>query len=166
MLRQVRKLEEQSSAKLDNESKERALVGEVISTVALAGQICRELTVSDHGIDMEIEFKDDRGEASGRKLYLQLKSGDSFLRKRARDESEVFTIKNERHVRHWIEQAFPVMLVVRSSKGEVRWMEARDWLKRATDQAQKPVNQISFRGERFDVMSVRNWRDRRLKARA
>ena len=32
---------------LDNESKERALVGEVISTVALAGQISREFNVSD-----------------------------------------------------------------------------------------------------------------------
>ena len=62
---------------LDNESKERALVGEVISTVALAGQISREFNVSDHGIDMEIEFKDDAGEATGQKLYLQLKSGDS-----------------------------------------------------------------------------------------
>ena len=34
----------QSQAKLDNESKDRALVGDVISTVALAGQIGRELT--------------------------------------------------------------------------------------------------------------------------
>lgn len=39
---------------LDSESKERVLVGEVISAVSLAGQISRELTVSDHGIDMEI----------------------------------------------------------------------------------------------------------------
>lgn len=50
---------------------ERALVGEVISTVALAGQLSRELTVSDHSIDMEIEFKDDAGQAIERKLYSQ-----------------------------------------------------------------------------------------------
>ena len=36
----VRELQEQANLVLDNESKERALVGEVISTVALAGQIC------------------------------------------------------------------------------------------------------------------------------
>ena len=78
----VRELREQSALVLDNESKERALVGEVISTVALAGQICREFNVSDHGIDMEIEFKNDAGEAIGRKVYLQLKSGDSYLRQR------------------------------------------------------------------------------------
>jgi hypothetical protein len=76
----VRELQEQSALVLNNESKERALVGEVISTVALAGQISREFNVSDHGIDMEIEFKDDGGKATGRKLYLQLKSGDSYLR--------------------------------------------------------------------------------------
>jgi hypothetical protein len=35
----ARDLQEQSAVVLDNESKERALVGEVISTVALAGQI-------------------------------------------------------------------------------------------------------------------------------
>ena len=122
---------------LDNESKERALVGEVISTVALAGQICREFNVSDHGIDMEIEFKDDAGEATGRKLYLQLKSGDSYLRERKGDGAEVFTIKDERHARYWMAQAFPVMLVIRNSEGEVRWMEVRDWLKRESDQRQE-----------------------------
>ena len=67
----VRELEEQSALVLDNESKERALVGEVISTVALAAQISREKNVSDHGIDMEIEFKDAAGEATGEMLFLQ-----------------------------------------------------------------------------------------------
>lgn len=40
---------------------------------------------SDHGIDGEIEFKDDRGRASGKRLYVQLKSGDSYLKKRRSD---------------------------------------------------------------------------------
>ena len=84
ILQRVRDMQEESAIVLDNESKERALVGEVISTVALAGQICREFNVSDHGIDMEIEFKDDAYEATGAKLYLQLKSGDSYLRERKR----------------------------------------------------------------------------------
>ena len=153
----VWELQEQSALVLDNESKERALVGEVISTVALAGQICRELTVSDHGIDMEIEFKNGGGEATGRKLYLQLKSGNSYLRQR-KDGTEVFTIQKERHVSYWMAQAFPVLLVIRTSEGEVRWMEVRESLKRAG----RPVKQIVFEGERFDVMSVRRWRDRLL----
>jgi small GTP-binding protein len=163
MKEHVRQLREQSAVVLDNESKDRALVGDVISTVALAGQISREFNVSDHGIDMEIEFKSDDGEATGRKLYLQLKSGDSYLRKRRRDGAEVFTIKDERHARYWMEQAFPVLLVVRNSEGEVRWMEVRDYLKRASDGGKKAVKQIVFAGERLDVMSVRRWRDKLLR---
>ena len=61
-----------------------------------------------------------------------------------------------------MKQKFPVLLVIRSSEGEVRWMEVRDWLKRASDNGKKLVKQIVFEGERFDVMSVRRWRDRIL----
>jgi hypothetical protein len=52
----VRDLQEESAIVLSNQSKERALVGEVISTVALADPISRELNVSDQGIDMEGEI--------------------------------------------------------------------------------------------------------------
>ena len=138
------------------------MVGEVISTVALAGQICREFNVSDHGIDMEIEFKNDSGEATGRKLYLQLKSGDSYLRERKSDGSEIFEIKKARHAEYWREQAFPVLLVIRTSDGEVRWMEIRDNLERESDNGKKVVKQIVFEGERFDVMSVRRRREKAL----
>jgi len=41
-------------------------------------------------------------------------------------------------------------------------MEVRDWLKRASENGRKPVKQIVFEVERFDVMSVRRWRDRIL----
>ncbi len=163
MLQRVRELQEQAAIVLDNESKERALVGEVISTVALAGQISREFNVSDHGIDMEIEFKDDANEATGHKLYLQLKSGDSYLRERKRDGAEIFFIKDPRHARYWMAQPFPVLLVIRNSVGEIRWMEVRDWLKRASDNGKKAAKQIVFDGERFDVMSIRRWRARTLQ---
>jgi len=158
----VRDMQEEATIELSNQSKERVLVGEVISTVALANQICREFTVSDNGIDMEIEFIDDAHEATNRKLYLQLKSGDSHTRKRKSDGVEIFTIKDERWARFWMASAFPVLLVIRNSEGEVRWMEVRDWLKRESDNGKKPVKQIAFAGERFDVMSVRRWRDRIL----
>ena len=158
----VRDMQEEANVELDNESKERALVGEVISTVALAVQTSREMNVSDHGIDIEIEFKDDANDATNRRLYLQLKSGDSYTRKRKKDGKEIFTIKDERHVRYWMASAFPVMLFIRNSEGEVRWMEVRDYLKRVSENGTKPVRQIVFEGERFDVMSVRRWRDKVL----
>jgi hypothetical protein len=77
-----------------------------------------ELTVSDQGIDMEIELTDDRQEAAGRKLYLQRKSGDPYLRERKRDGAEIFTIKDERHACYWMDQAFSVLLVGRNSEWE------------------------------------------------
>lgn len=125
-------------------------------------QISREFSVSDQGIDMEIEFTDDAHEATGAKLYLQLKSGDSYTRKRRSDGAEIFTLKKQRHAEYWMAQAFPVLLVIRNSEGEVRWMEVRDWLKRASENGKKAVKQIVFEGERFDVMSVRRWRERVL----
>jgi len=169
----VRELEEQSATVLESESNERALVGEVISTATLAGQLSREYTVSDHGIDMEIEFISDAGEATGRKLFLHVKSGDAFLHEprastssaRESDGAEIFMIKDEAHARHWMAQPFPVLLVIRNSEGEVRWMEVRDWLKRESNNGKKPVKQIAFEGERFDVMSVRRWRERVLSSR-
>jgi len=116
----VRDLQEESAIELSNQSKERALVGEFISTVALVDQISREFNVSDQGIDPEIEFTDDAHEATGAKLYLQLKSGDSFLRERKSDGAEIFTIKEEQHARYWMAQAFPVLLVIRNAEGKVR----------------------------------------------
>jgi DNA-directed RNA polymerase subunit RPC12/RpoP len=159
----MRVLHLQSTLILDNESKERALVGEVISTVALAGQLSRELNVSDHGIDMEIEFKSDTGEATGRKMYLQLKSGNSYLSRRKSDDAEIFKIPDKRHARYWMAQKFPVLLVIRNSGGAIRWMEVRDWLKRESDNGKKSVTQIVFEGERLDVMSVRRWREEALR---
>lgn len=158
----TRTLQAESTVVLSNQSKERVLVGEVISTMALADQISREFNVSDQGIDLEIEFNDDDHKATKRNIYLQLKSGDSYLYERKSDGAEVFTIKDDRWARYWMASAFHVLLVIRSSEGEVRWMEVRDWLKRVSDNGRKPVNQIIFKGERFDVMSIRRWRDRVL----
>ncbi|MCP4582232.1 MAG: TIR domain-containing protein [candidate division Zixibacteria bacterium] len=158
----VRQLQEQSALVLDTESKERVLVGEVISTVALAKQISREKPVSDHGIDMEIEFKNDDGEATGQIVFLQLKSGDSHLRTRKSDGAEIFDIKKPRHAKYWMDQAFPVILIIRNSEGEIRWMEVRDWLQRASNNGKKQIKQIIFEGKRFDVMSIRRWRDQAM----
>ncbi len=160
----VRDLQEESAIVLSNQSKERALVGEVISTVALADQISREFNVSDQGIDMEIEFTDDAHQATGAKLYLQLKSViPTCASARA---TALFRIKDERHACYCMAQAFPVLLVIRNADGEVRWMEVRELLKRESDNGKKPVNPIIFAGERFDVMSVRRWRDKVLSSSA
>ena len=124
-----------------------------------AGQIYRGYTNSDHGIDGEIEFKDDQGRASGKRLYVQLKSGDSG--KRRSESAEVFQIKNPRRADYWQQQAYPMMLVIRTVDGEIRWMDVSAYLKRESAGG-KAVRQIVFKGERFDAVSVQNWRKKVL----
>ena len=55
-----------------------------------------------------------------------------------------------------------MFLVIRSSDDKIRWMEIRDYLRGATGNGKKQVRQIVFKGERFDVMSVRRWREKAL----
>jgi hypothetical protein len=157
-----RKLGEEGDFKIDNESRELVLVGHAYAIAGEAGQIFRGYTNSDHGIDGEIEFKDDEGRATGKRVYLQLKSGDSYLTHRQRDDAEVFQISNPRWATYWQQQAYPVMLVIRTSNGEIRWMDVSDYLRRES-RPDRPVTQIKFDGERLDVMAVRRYRDRVLK---
>ena len=70
-------------------------------------------------------------------------------------------IKNPRWADYWQQQAYAVMLVIRTSDGEIRWMDVSAYLKRESAGG-KAVRQIVFGGERFDVMSVQNWRKRVL----
>jgi small GTP-binding protein len=159
---QARKMQAKSQDVIDNESRELILVGHAFTITAEAGQIYRGYANSDHGIDGEIEFKDDEGRATGKRLYLQLKSGDSYLTERRRDGAEVFQIRNERWADYWRRQAYPVLLVTRASDGEIRWMDVSEYLKRESVGG-TAIKQIVFAGERFDVMSVRRWRDRALR---
>lgn len=69
----------------------------------------------DYGTDGE--FKDNDGRASGKKVYVQLRSGNSYLRTRKGDGSEVFDVKDERHFNYWTSQPVDVYLVIRQ-KGE------------------------------------------------
>ena len=158
-LQRVRELDEKAGINLDNESKELILVGHAMAIAGEAGQIYRIVAEPDWGIDAEIEFKNDRGEASGKRVYLQLKSGDSYLYQRKRDDAEVFTIKKARHVEYWLSQAYPVMLVVRTSDGRIRWMNVTEYLKCHGPE----TKQIIFEGEPFTAPNVARLRDKELR---
>ena len=160
----VRKLEEEAKTAIDNESKELILVGHAFSIAGEAGQIFRPTPNSDWGIDGEIEFKDTEGKASGQRVYLQLKSGDSYLKSR-KDGNEVFRIKNERQRDYWQQQAYPVMLVIRRSNGEILWMNVTEYLQsqeRGLRDDKKSSNQIIFNGEPFTAANLRRLCDRLL----
>jgi hypothetical protein len=158
----VREMDEQARINLDNESRELILVGHAYAIAGEAGQIYRQYTNSDWGIDGEIEFKDFEGKASAKRLYLQLKSGDSYLHKRKLDGAEIFTIKNERWASYWQQQAYPVMLVIRTSDGKIRWMNVTEYLKQHSKSSKdgKQVRQIVFDGEPFTAPNLQKMRDR------
>jgi small GTP-binding protein len=149
-LAKARAMEEEANRKLDNESLELILVGQATAITAEAGHIYRGYTNSDHGIDAEIEFKDREGMATGRRVYLQLKSGDSYLKTRKKDGKEIFYIKKKRWAKYWVSQAYPVMLVIRTSDNVIRWMNVTEYLK-----AQPGTKQVEFDGEPFTKDSLR-----------
>lgn len=164
--------------RLDARRKGKLLALEVSSRITSADQKCFEIPGSeDEGIDMELEFTDDHGKGTGKRLYLQLKSGNSYLRKRKTDGVEIFAIKEPRWVDYWMSQPHPVMLVIgtfaedderlvgkeKLEFANVRWMEISSYLKRESKDGKKAVRQIEFKGERLDMTSVRRWRDKLLK---
>ncbi len=158
-LRRVQELDERARVNLDNESRELILVGHAIAIAAEAGQIFRPVAWADWGIDGEVEFKDAKGQASGKRVYLQLKSGDSYLYHRQRDDKEVFTIKKRRQAEYWLSQAYPVMLVIRTFDGKIRWMNVTNYLR----QHGTANKQIIFEGEPFTALNVAGLRDRVLR---
>jgi hypothetical protein len=146
----VKKMDDEAQIRLDNESLELMLVGHAYSTVAEAGHIFRPTPNSDWGLDGEIEFKNDKGQASGERLYLQLKAGDSYIHRRKADGKEIFRIKNPRHAEYWQAHKYPVMLVIRTSDGQIRWMNVTDHLKKRG----AATKQILFEGEPFTAINV------------
>jgi hypothetical protein len=71
-------------------------------------------------------------------------------------------VKNERHLKEWIEEPVDIYLVVRqkderSGEGTIRWMNVTGYLKERQD---KTSRQIVFAGERLDMQAVWRLRDR------
>ena len=105
--------------------------------MAIAGEanpIFRPVTMFDRGIDGEVEFKNNDGKASGKRIYIQLKSGNSYLRTRKGDGSEVFDVKDDRHLTYRIGQPVDVYLVIRQTdeltgQHVIRWMNVTRYLK-------------------------------------
>lgn len=175
--RQVEGLQTVDAVRLDSRRKGKLLVLEVASRITSADQKCFEIPATeDEGIDMELEFTDDDGKGTGKRLYLQLKSGNSHLEKR-KDGTEIFRIKKQRWVDYWLKQPCPVMLVIgtfaqeddllggkeKLEFAEVRWMEISSYLKQASQDGTKPVNLIEFKDERLDMTSIHKWRAKMLK---
>jgi len=95
--KEVEGLQAIDAIRLDSRRKGKLLALEVSSRITSADQKCFEIPVTeDEGIDMELELTDDEGQGTGKRLYLQLKSGNSHLKKRETDGMEIFAIKDQR----------------------------------------------------------------------
>lgn len=166
--RRVYEMDAEASRQLDTQALEQILIGHMMAVTGEANQIFRPVTMFDHGIDGEVEFKDDNGKASGKRVYIQLKSGNSYLRKRKRDGSEVFDVKDERHLEYWVSQPVDVYLVIRQTdemtrEQFIRWMNVTAYLKARRNKTSK---QIVFEGEKLDVNAIWSVRDRFFPAKA
>lgn len=174
---QVEELQADDLANLTTRRKGKLLVLDVGARITGANQKWMEVPGDeDDGIDIQVEFTDDAGNGVGKGLCLQLKAGNTFLKKRKTDGIEVFAVKKQRWVKTWMNQPYPVMLVIGTFSdqneravgkekvefAEVRWMEISSVLKRESANGTKPVRQIKFKGERLDLASVLRWRGKMM----
>ncbi|WP_320042976.1 DUF4365 domain-containing protein [uncultured Desulfobacter sp.] len=146
----ILKMDITATRELDTQALEQTLIGHMMAICGDANQIFRPTTLFDYGIDGEVEFKDNNGKASGKKIYVQLKSGDSYLRTRKVDGKEIFDVKNSRYLEYWVNQLVDVYLVIRqagedSKKQAIRWMNLTRHLKMREN---KKSHQIIFEGEK------------------
>lgn len=154
----VRQLDEQINENLDNASKETILKGEVMTLVGKAGQIFRPIPNDDWGIDGEIEFKNNKGQASGDRIYVQLKSGGSYLRTN-KDGVSTFYISDERHIEYWLSHEYDVYLIVRDTDEKSYWMNITKYLKKCGDP--KPRT-IIFNRDELTIEAIKDLRRARL----
>ena len=145
-------------------SKEGVMVGEVQTIVFAADQIYRSVSEPDEGVDGEIEFRNVRKKAAGLGYRVQLKSGDSHLRK-LKDGTEKFQMKKHYEELWARRNTVPVLLIIRTSDGRLRYGNATASI-RAAQKANpgRPVTQIVFIGEDFTKEAVLRLRDDRLKS--
>lgn len=166
--RKILAMDQTATRSLDTQALEQILSGHMLAICGEANQIFRPVTMADYGIDGEVEFRDDNGKASGKKIYVQLKSGDSYLRLRKTDGKEIFDVKHERHLEYWVNQPVDVYLVIRqtdevSGGGSIRWMNLTRYLKTRND---KQSRQIVFDGEALTMEAVWRLRDEFFPRRA
>lgn len=67
---------------------------------------------------------------------------------------EIFDIKKPRLAYYWVAQPVPVLLVLRNSSGQIRWMNVTEYLLRVGTS----VRQIEFQGEPFTSGRVKRMR--------
>ncbi len=159
----ARKLDDEARVAINNESRMLILTGHAYSVVAEAGQIYRGYSKHEHGIDGEIEFVNNQGRPSRKRLYVKLNS-DDFGLKNLWHHAQTLQVEDPQWTKYWRQQRSPVMLVMQTADGEIRWMDVSAYLKRESTRGRE-VSEIVFEGELFDAKSVSDWRKKVLEGR-
>lgn len=73
------------------------------------GFLFREQTVQDYGIDAHVEVVES-GDATGRLLALQIKSGSSYFEEEE-DGNPVYRVDDD-HIQYWLKHSLPVIVVL------------------------------------------------------
>lgn len=116
---------------------ERAGIISVAAEVNRLGLIWREQPSVDVGIDGQIELVDERGQATGRIVAVQVKSGESYLK--GTKEHWVFH-PEAKHRFYWETFPVPVLLMLHSpAAGKTYWVDARQALRSTRRDAPQPI---------------------------
>jgi hypothetical protein len=120
---------------------------------ALAGLLFREVTISDVGVDGQIELVDDEKRATGMLAGVQIKSGDSFVDVKRK----TFTFRAEpKHFEYWKRYCLPVFGVVFSpTLKKAVWFDLNKHLSRIIEEGGPyQVTEGLSQSNEFNVQNV------------
>src|SRR6185503_7389588 len=151
--RKILAMDEKTSRAIDTQALEQILIGHMMAICGETNQIFRLVATSEHGVDGEVEFKDDDNNSSGKTIYVQLRSWEYYERIPKDDGTEIFEMKDGRHIERWMSESADVYLVIRqpdetSGGYTIRWMNVTRYLKNRKD---KKSRQIIFDGVKLDM---------------
>ncbi|GHU13242.1 hypothetical protein FACS189441_0330 [Betaproteobacteria bacterium] len=114
----------------DKNVQERLGVNNVALNITKLGLIWRETSNTDVGIDGQIEYVNNAGEATGKIVAVQIKSGNSYLHNNATDVKNWTFYPEEKHKYYWEQYPIPVILLIyRPDDNNVYFIDARYYLK-------------------------------------
>jgi len=157
--RKVMSMDKKANGELDIQAIEQILTGHLMAICGEANQIFR--LVSINGIDGEVEFKDNNGKPSGKKIYVILLK-KSFKDMEKSDRKPVIELDADlrRNDEGNLQNDEPIWLVIRDTDETIRWMNITEYLKAP----KKP--RIVFEGEKLDAPAIWRLRDKYISPKS
>jgi WD40 repeat protein/RNase P subunit RPR2 len=157
--RKIFAMDQTSTRRLDTQALEQIYRGHMMAIAGEANQMFRAIPIENYGINGELEFRDNDGQPSGKRIYLHFIGGNSHLRPQS-ETRDVFHVSNERYLDHWMNLPIDVYLVLRrgdetTGQSVIEWMNVSCYLKNRTE---KRILKIAFAGEKLDMEEM--WRVR------